>query len=87
MTFPQDGDQLQKMEIRLRELEAWRAATDIEDARSEERQKAMRAHNERIELRLAAIENHISKVVWLVASGIVVAFVTFMISGGLTIVP
>lgn len=73
------------MEIRLRDLEAWRSLKEVEDARDDERQKAMIAHNERIDARLGSIESHLSKVVWLVLTGIIGGFVAFMISGGISV--
>ena len=78
----QDGDQLQRMEIRIRALEQTEHSRSVREAREEERQKNDAAEFARLHARLDRIDNHVSRVVWLVMAAILGALVTFVISGG-----
>lgn len=70
---------------RLTTLEEWRHQIDIDKARSDENKKHIDLRFDRIEASLVTIQNIWNKIVWLVASGIILSFLTFLIKGGLNV--
>ncbi len=70
---------------RLTALEEWRQLIEIDKARSEENKKHMDMRFDRIEATLVTIQGIWNKVIWLVASGIILSFLTFLIKGGLNV--
>lgn len=89
-----DTDFIQKLEIRVRQIESWR---DTVNAVGEERRENEKAEFARIHARLdrmdgemtngfGKINGHISKLVWLVLAGIVSAVLGFIIRGGMNVV-
>lgn len=79
------ADEIQKHDTRLAALETANRLREISEAREEERDKALNARLEKIEKAIEGIQGVGNKLVWLVGSGIVLAFLTFMFKGGLTI--
>ncbi|WP_155269211.1 hypothetical protein [Brucella anthropi] len=75
---------------RLTILEAWQRQRDIDSARHDEKWVAMEA---RIDTRFSGLESSVkgiqstlSRIMWIVISGIGSAFVVFLISGGLKLI-
>ncbi|MEE9906712.1 hypothetical protein [Brucella intermedia] len=75
---------------RLTTLEAWQRQRDIDSARHDEKWVAMDA---RIDTRFSGLESSVksiqstlSRIMWIVISGIGTAFVVFVISGGLKLI-
>ena len=75
----------EELNRRVTALEDWRHLVDIEKARFDENKKYMDSRFDRIEATLATIMGIWNKVVWLVASGIILAFITFLVNGGLSV--
>lgn len=75
-----DGNDVQKLEIRVRDLETWRSTLDAVNVER-------RAHDAeafgRIHQRLDKIDGHISRMVWLIVAAIVGGVMTFILNGGL----
>lgn len=72
---------------RLTTLEAWQRQREIDSARNDEKWVAMEA---RIDTRFSGLENSnkgiqstLSRINWMIISGLVIAFITFVVSGGL----
>lgn len=77
-----DANDFQKLEIRVRELEGWRQTFDALNAeRRQQAEKEFRAVHDRLD----KIDSHIARLVWMVLSGIIGAFLAFMFSGGLNV--
>ena len=70
---------------RLTALEEWRHLVDIDKARSDENKRHMDARFDRLEAGLETIRGIWVKISWLVGSGILAAFVTFLLKGGLNV--
>ncbi|RWA81514.1 MAG: hypothetical protein EOQ31_31635 [Mesorhizobium sp.] len=70
------------LRARVVALENWRVQRDIESARHDERWKHMDTKIDGVEKKVDKISSDISRVMWLILAGIVMAIVTFMIKGG-----
>ena len=70
---------------RLVVLEEWRHLIDIDRARADENKKHIDARFDRVEATLTTIQGIWNKIIWLVASGIILSFLTFLIKGGLNV--
>ena len=71
-------------EARIVFLESWTRNADLTEVRRAEQFKAMDERFNRLELQLSKVVDTLSRIMWLVISGIIMAFVAFMISGGLS---
>lgn len=69
--------------VRIERLESLAQARAITEAREDERDKALYARLDRMELKIGAIEGIGSKALWVFISTIIVAGATFIIKGGL----
>lgn len=82
-----DGDQLQHMELRIRSLETWRHDQDVQEGRDQERKQASDKANfkefSNLNSRLDKIDSSMSRMVWLIITGIMGGVISFIISGGL----
>ena len=67
---------------RLTTLEAWRTQRDIDSARHDERWKRMDDKIDAVGKKVDKISEGLSRIMWMVVTGIVVAIVGFMIKGG-----
>ena len=72
-------------EARIVLLETWTRQADLTEVRRAEQFKAMDDRFNRLELQLSKVVDTLSRIMWLVISGIIMAFVAFMVSGGLHI--
>lgn len=67
---------------RLNTLESWRTQSDIADARKEEQWKGMNDKIDHVGKKVDKISGDLSRIMWLVITGIVMAIVAFMVKGG-----
>lgn len=67
---------------RLSALEAWRTERDIERARHDERWRHMDEKIEQVGKKVDKISSDMSRVVWLLITGIIMAAVAFLVRGG-----
>lgn len=74
--------QVQSNVSRLATLEAWRVQRDIEGARHDERWKAMDSKIDHVGTKVDKIAGDLSRIMWLVLSGIILGVVAFLIKGG-----
>lgn len=74
---------------RISDLEKWRQTNEINDARKEEQLKGMEtrfdARFSSIEKSITSINGTLSRVMWLVLSGIIMGIVAFLIKGGFNV--
>lgn len=73
------------LERRLSDLEQWRADMNIVNALTEERRKNTDEKFEGINKRFDKIDKNVSKLLFLVAAGIIAAVINFIVQGGLTV--
>ena len=71
-----------QVEKRLNSIGLTVAAMETERAVSEEKRKFMEARFTHIDRRLEKIDNHISRLVWLIIAAIMGAGMSFVMSGG-----
>ncbi len=74
-----------RMAVRVKDLENWRHEVDTERAVEAERGTYTTKRFDDIEKRLDKIDSHVSRVVWLIVTAIIVAVMGFMISGGFNV--
>ena len=67
---------------RLTTLETWRTQSDIADARKEEQWKGMNDKIDHVGKKVDKISDNMSRIMWLVLSGIIMGVVAFMMRGG-----
>ena len=67
---------------RVSALESWRHETETKLALQEVSDNYAKARFDNVEKRLDNIDSHISKVVWLILTAIIGAFMAFLVSGG-----
>jgi hypothetical protein len=65
-------------ETRLIALEAWRGQRDIADAVRDEQMKGIKGD-------LSSIKTTLSRLVWLMITGLAMGFIAFIINGGLKV--
>jgi len=75
-------DQGGDLRARVVALEAWRVQRDIESARHDERWRHMDEKIEQVGKKVDKISSDMSRVVWLLITGIIMAAVAFMVRGG-----
>lgn len=68
----------QAKELRLSVLETWRIQRDIADARKDEQFTSMKVD-------LTSIKSTLSRIVWLLVTGLIGGFIAFVMKGGLNI--
>lgn len=73
----------QNREQRLATLEAWRTQRDIDNARHDERWKHMDEKIDAVGKKVDKISGDLSRIMWVVILGIIGAFVTWVVKGGL----
>lgn len=78
-----DGNDYQKLEIRIRALETWRSEQVTSNAVWQERRQSDREEFQRLNTRLDRIDGHINKIVWLIVTAIIGGLMAFVINGGL----
>lgn len=76
--------QLALQHQRLQQLELWKAQQDMTSAVRTERDKHLDLRFDRVEKGVDEIKGYLLKIVWVVVLGILGAFVTFMVRGGLS---
>lgn len=74
--------QTQNREQRLAALEAWQRQKDIDSARHDERWKHMDDRFNRLEAKLAGVNDTLTWVMRIVIGGILMGAVAFMLQGG-----
>lgn len=68
---------------RLTALEQWQRKAEITDARSDEKWKNVDKRFDDLDGKIEKVSGILSKIMWLVISGLIMAFVAFLIGGGL----
>ena len=79
MTAP-DGNA--DLRARVVALENWRVQRDIESARHDERWKHMDDKIDGVGKKVDKISSDLSRIMWMVLAGIIMAAVTFLVKGG-----
>jgi hypothetical protein len=74
-----------RLAVRVKDLENWRHELDTDRAVEAERSLYTSKRFDSIEKRLDKIDSHVSRVVWLIVTAIIVAVMGFMISGGFNV--
>ncbi len=87
MTEDHIARQLQSQEQRLQALEKWKVDQQISSATRNERDKHLDERFDKLEAAVSEVKGYLLRVVWIVFAGILGAFVTFVIAGGLSNVP
>ncbi len=86
--MPEDLNHLEQIVAlqnqRLQQLELWKAQQDITSATRTERDKHLDLRFDRVESSINEIKGYLLKIVWAIILGIVGAFITFMVRGGLS---
>ena len=75
--------QVQVQGERLRALELWQSKQDTHLAVRTERDKHLDLRFDRVESSINEIKGYLLKIVWVVILGIIGAFITFVVRGGL----
>lgn len=71
-----------RLAVRVKDLEDWRHEMDTDRAVGAERSVYTSKRFDDVEKRLDKIDSHVSRVVWLIVTAILVAVMGFLISGG-----
>jgi len=71
------------VELRVRTLETYAQTRAVTEAREDERDKALMVQLGRMEKDIESIKGLGSKALWVVGSAVLLAFVTFILNGGL----
>lgn len=86
--MPEDLNHLEQIVAlqnqRLQQLEIWKAAQETHLAVRTERDKHLDLRFDRVESSINEIKGYLLKIVWVIILGIVGAFITFMVRGGLS---
>lgn len=72
---------MEDIEARVISLEQWRAT---QDAVSKERNKHMDERFDKLETSIKDINSHLTRIVWLIVTSIVVGIMAFILQGGLS---
>lgn len=75
-------EQQADLRARVVALEQWRVQRDIDSARHDERWKNMDDKIDAVGKKVDKISEGLSRIMWMVIAGIVMAAVTFMLKGG-----
>lgn len=70
------------LRARVVALENWRVQRDIESARHDEKWKHMDDKIDGVSKKVDKISSDLSRIMWIVLAGIIMAVVTFMVKGG-----
>lgn len=79
--------QLSSHDQRLQSLERMTSEAKTDRAVRAERDKHLDRRFDKIERDVGDVKGYLLKIVWLLVAGIIAAFVTFMLNGGLAIGP
>lgn len=71
------------LRARVVALENWRVQRDIESARHDERWRNMDEKIEAVGKKVDKISDSLSRIMWLILSGLILAGVAFIVQGGL----
>lgn len=74
------------LDRRVGDLESWRATQETQLAVREERDKHLDKRFDRLEEGVAEVKGYLLRIVWVVILAIVGSLMTFIISGGLSLV-
>lgn len=75
--------QLNYLGNRLAALESWKATQDTSSAVRTERDKHLDQRFDRVESSINEVKGYLLKIVWVIILGVLGAFITFMVRGGL----
>ncbi len=78
-------EQASEMSRRLEALEAVQSDRRVDDARREEREKAMQKDIADVRDDIKSIKGAFTKLLWIVGTAVIGAFVAFILAGGLKI--
>ena len=78
---------LATLDRRVAGLESWRAEQNTDTAVRAERDKHLNKRLDKIEEAVGEVKGYLLKIVWVIILGIVGAFITFIVKGGLANVP
>ncbi|MBZ9706074.1 hypothetical protein LB543_04985 [Mesorhizobium sp. ESP7-2] len=70
------------LRARVVALENWRVQRDIESARHDEKWKHMEDKISGVSVKVDKISSDLSRIMWLILSGIILAIVAFLVKGG-----
>ncbi|UCI23670.1 hypothetical protein [Mesorhizobium sp. B2-8-5] len=73
---------LRDLRARVRDLEVWRVQRDIDSARHDERWKHMDDKIDGVGKKVDKISSDLSRIMWLILSGIILAIIAFLVRGG-----
>jgi hypothetical protein len=79
---PQSNDVATELRARIVALETWKIERTVESARHDERWKHLDVRFNQLDKDIKAVSTILSRLNWLVISGIVVAAIAFVIGGG-----
>jgi hypothetical protein len=86
--MPEDTNHLEQQLAaqaeRLRTLELWKATQDTNFAVRTERDKHLDLRFDRVELSINEVKGYLLKIVWVIILGVLGAFITFVLRGGLS---
>nr|WP_236016227.1 hypothetical protein [Brucella endophytica] len=68
---------------RVTALEQWQRQSEIADARTDEKWKNVDKRFDDLDKKIEKVSGILSKIMWLIISGLITAFVVFLIGGGL----
>ncbi|MEJ5081039.1 hypothetical protein [Ochrobactrum sp. MYb379] len=68
---------------RITTLEQWQRQSEIAGARTDEKWKNVDRRFDDLDKKIEKVSGILSKIMWLVISGLIMAFVAFLIGGGL----
>lgn len=74
------------LDRRVGDLETWRSTQETQLAVREERDKHMDKRFDRLEEGVAEVKGYLLRIVWVVILAIVGSLMTFIVSGGLSLV-
>ncbi|MEO0677085.1 MAG: hypothetical protein AAFR53_05530 [Pseudomonadota bacterium] len=81
-TIGEAESMVSSLEARVVTLEEAQQRTHMERAVNQEKQKYIEDRFNRLDKRLAKIEGHVSRIVWLVIAAIIGAAMSFIVRGG-----
>lgn len=79
--------QLSSHDQRIQALEAWQQDQRTNTAVRAEREKHLDRRFDKLENAVDEVKGYLLKIVWVIVIGILGAFVTFLINGGMSVVP
>jgi hypothetical protein len=78
---------LATLDRRVAGLETWRNDQNTSSAVRAERDKHLDKRFDKLEKDVGEVKGYLLKIVWVIILGILGSFVTFIVSGGLSLVP